>query len=137
MQLKTCRHCKKFFNAIFNETLCPNCKDELETIYKEVKAYVQDNKGVSIMTVVQHFDSDFVTERQVREWVKEDRLQFSGEYTGIFCRHCGRVIESGDLCADCKAKLVSELDRSLKKPVKTAETKVVIEKEKPKMRYFH
>ena len=136
MELKTCRHCKKFFNAIFNENLCPKCKNDLEKIYRDVKTYVQDNKGVSIMTVVQHFDNDFVTDRQIREWIKEDRLQFCGEYTGIVCRHCGRVIESGELCADCKGKLVSELNKTFKKPEKQVEVKVIKEREKPKMRFL-
>ena len=136
MQLRTCAHCKKLFNVIFNETLCPNCKQELEEIYKEVKEYVRSNPGVSILQVVNEFDNPFINERQLREWIKEDRLQFMSEYTGIFCRVCHCSIESGTVCSDCKAKMSNLFNSVLTKETKPEPT-MKMDKERPKMRFLN
>lgn len=136
MQLQTCRYCKKFFNAIYTETLCPNCSKELDNLYKEVKEFVQDNKGSTIVDVVKYFNHPLITERQLKRWIKEDRLQFEGEYTGLFCRTCGKTIISGEICDDCRAALIAKMESTIKRPEKKQNIEYISKREQPRMRFI-
>ena len=43
MELMNCRNCKKLFNYIAGEKLCPACKEKLEEKFQEVKKYIEEN----------------------------------------------------------------------------------------------
>ena len=42
MELMNCRNCKKLFNYIAGEKLCPACKERLEEKFQEVKKYIEE-----------------------------------------------------------------------------------------------
>ena len=134
MNVRNCRKCGKLFNYVTGVPICPTCKDALEKKFQEVKKYVQENKGVTIHDVVENCEVDT---QQVRQWVKEERLEFSGGgVTGITCEKCGAGISTGRFCNKCKTEMTNTLNSAL--PVKKKEAPKVKKdpKDNPKMRFL-
>lgn len=125
MNVRNCRKCGKLFNYVSGAPVCPACKDALEKKFQEVKKYVQENKGVTIHDVVENCE---VESQQVHQWVREERLEFSGEgVTGITCEKCGATISTGRFCQKCKNEMTANLSSALPKkaeaPIKKKDTK--------------
>lgn len=133
MNVRNCRKCGKLFNYIAGAPVCPACKDALEKKFQEVKKYVQDNKGVTIHDVVESCEVDA---QQVRQWVKEERLEFSdGGVTGITCEKCGATIATGRFCQKCKNEMTENLGSVLPKKQQEAPKKKDT-KDPAKMRFL-
>lgn len=133
MNVRNCKKCGKLFNYVVGVPVCPACKDALEKKFQEVKKYVQENKGVTIHDVVENCEVD---SQQVRQWVREERLEFSGEgVTGITCEKCGEAIPTGRFCQKCKNEMASNLNAALPKKPKEEPVKKD-PKDSPKMRFL-
>lgn len=105
MNVKSCKGCSRLFNYIAGPHLCPNCREKLEEKFQEVKAYINDHKGVSIQTVSEECDVD---NNQIKQWLREGRLEIT-EDSAIFinCESCGAPIKSGRFCNACAYKMQS------------------------------
>ena len=131
MNVRNCRKCGRVFNYITGQTLCLSCRDELESKFKEVKEYVQKNRGCTINDVAEICE---VEASQIKQWIREERLTFSEEsMQGIECEQCGAMIRSGRFCDACKSKLQNEL-RSATYIPSTEEKKA--SREKDRMRFL-
>ena len=53
MELMNCRNCKKLFNYIAGEKLCPACKEKLEEKFQKVKKYIEENPRENINQVAE------------------------------------------------------------------------------------
>lgn len=120
MEVQTCTRCRKFFNYVGGERLCPACKEEVEKEFQKVKEYIRENKTA---TVVQVADECEVSERQIRQWIKEERLELSISDGAIICEKCGAAITSGRFCEKCKAEMVNSLNTAIKKDEPKPEVK--------------
>ena len=76
MELMNCRNCKRLFNYVTGEKLCPQCKELLEKKFEEVKEYIRDNPGANINTVADECET---TVKQIKKWVREARLTFADD----------------------------------------------------------
>lgn len=115
MELQNCRSCKKLFNYITGEKICPICKDLLEKKFEEVKAYVRENPGTHIDKVASECDT---TIKQIKKWVREERLVFSDDsLVGLECERCGKLIHSGKYCRDCAGGLSDAMEEAFRKQV--------------------
>lgn len=100
MEVRNCKGCGKIFNYIGGMPMCEACKKELEDKFQQVKAYIYDNRDADINQVAE--DND-VSVQQIRQWVREERLEFSeNSRVGLACEKCGRMIRSGRYCKPCK-----------------------------------
>ena len=107
MNVKNCKRCGKMFNYIMGEPICTVCKERAEEVFQTVKKYVQDNKQATIQEIVENCD---VEARQVKQWVREERLEFSAESSiGLECESCGTLIKVGRFCESCKNKMANGL----------------------------
>ena len=114
MDVKNCRRCRRLFNYISGLPICPQCREELEKKFQEVKKYLFDNRGATIPDVIENCD---VEEHQVRQWVREERLEFSsGIDVGIACENCGALISTGRFCEKCKASMINDLNSAGRRP---------------------
>ncbi len=114
MDVKNCRRCRRLFNYIGGQPICPQCREELEKKFQEVKKYLFDNRNSTIRDVVENCD---VEESQVRQWVREERLEFSsGIDAGVVCENCGAPITSGRFCDKCKASMINDLQAAGRRP---------------------
>lgn len=111
MNVRNCRKCGKIFNYIVGAVMCPRCKEEMEKKFQEAKKFVQENRGATIAIVAEEVG---VEPQQVRQWVREERLEFSDDsLIGIACEKCGATIKSGRFCEKCKGEMVGAFKNAI------------------------
>lgn len=99
MEVVACISCRRLFNYISGEKLCPECKEEMDKCFADVKEYLYEHKGASIKKVSEEFD---IPERTIHRWLKEGRLELSeGSMITLECEGCGANITSGRFCNKC------------------------------------
>ena len=99
MELMNCRNCKKLFNYIAGEKLCPACKEKLEEKFQKVKKYIEENPRENI-----------------NHWVREERLSFTDDsLVGLECERCGKMIHSGRFCKECAGGLADAMTNAYKR----------------------
>ena len=114
MEIKNCRKCKRLFNYISGQQICPTCREKLEEKFQEVKSFLFNNRDSTIKDVVENCD---IAEDQVRQWIREERLKFSsGIDAGIVCEICGSTISTGRFCNKCKSSMMNDLSAAGKRP---------------------
>lgn len=108
MEVMNCRNCKRLFNYIGGQILCPACKDKLEQKFLEVKQYIRENPGKNISEISMDMD---VSIQQLKTWVRQERLSFTSDSNmTIECEKCGAPIQTGRFCEQCKRGIVDTLE---------------------------
>lgn len=135
MEVKTCKNCRRLFNYLTGPMLCASCKDKLEDSFVNVKDYIRKNPGCSMQIVSDECD---VSIAQLREWVREERLQFSNSAgSGITCDKCGTPIPTGRFCEFCKKEMAQNLARGLTPAANKEEPAVSSRSDKKGMRFVN
>ena len=102
MEVRNCKMCGRLFNVLNNERICPACQKKLEDKFHEVKQYLEEHPGASVEQTAT--DNDIST-KQIRQWVKEERLILSSATeAGIVCEKCGKPIRTGRFCDKMQGK---------------------------------
>ena len=131
MEVMNCKGCGRLFNQMGRHRLCPQCLQQLEGKFQEVKKYLEENPNSSIDAVSQNND---VSVKQIKQWVREERLIFSeGSTVGIDCEGCGIQIRTGRYCDGCKYRIANNLMGALDRS-KTPEKKNTHDRDR--MRFF-
>ncbi|WP_026509558.1 MULTISPECIES: flagellar protein [unclassified Butyrivibrio] len=111
--VRNCSRCGKMFNYIAGDVLCENCKKSIEEKFQQVKKYIQDNPGSGLKQIS---DECEVSTKQLKKWILEERLMFTEQSPiQITCENCGERIQTGRLCAKCKATVTNALSDTVKK----------------------
>lgn len=131
MEVINCKGCGKLFNS-FNSSsrkrLCPQCMKKLEEKFTQVKEFIREYPNCSIEVVATEND---VSVKQIKQWVKEERLVFvEGSMGGIPCEKCGKMISTGRFCGDCKFKIGNTLMSAIDKPIMDMSKKRTHEKDR-------
>lgn len=114
MEVRNCKECGKLFNYLGGMPLCPACRNALEDKFQQVKDYIYEHRDVDIHKVAE--DND-VSVQQLRQWVREERLEFSeASQVGLACEKCGVMIRSGRFCKQCKDKLANSFGSMYQTP---------------------
>ena len=114
MDVRNCRKCGKMFNYVSGPPICPNCKQALEDKFQEVKNYIMDNRTATIDMIASECD---VEPGQIRQWIREERLEFSDDSPISFeCENCGAPIKTGRYCQKCKNDMAGKLQNSFRRP---------------------
>ena len=122
MDVRTCRRCRKLFNYVAGQPICPVCREELENLFQNVKKYLADNRNASINDVAEACEVDA---QQIRQWVREERLQFSSEMAaGFGCERCGIGIRSGRFCDKCKIEMTKSFNDVIRKPAHESSSEI-------------
>lgn len=134
MDVRNCKGCKRLFNYMGGPVLCESCKEALEKKFTEVRAYIDEHPEASVNKVSEDMD---VSVKQIREWVREERLILStASPDGILCEHCGQPIRSGRFCDKCKAHMTSALQSVTNKPVQQVQ-KPTHRDDRDRMHFLH
>ena len=109
MDVRSCRSCGKLFNYLQGPPICQSCRQKLEDKFMEVKEYVRANDSATMQEIAEAMD---VTVKQIKQWVREERLTFSDKSpVGIECESCGAMIRTGRFCEKCKSEMANNLTR--------------------------
>lgn len=134
MRIRNCSKCGRIYSHVIGVNICPQCKNVLEDKLKEVKTYIYEHKHADIKEVS---DNCSVSVSQIKQWIREDILQFSDEaFASINCEKCGKTIKSGRLCEQCNNELIHELNSAKSTLVKEDKVHTLKKDTKDKMRYF-
>ena len=135
MDVKNCRRCKRLFNYLAGPQICPACREEIEAEFQKVKKYLFDNRNATIAQVAEACEID---EHQIRQWVREERLEFSsGIDAGVVCENCGAPISTGRFCEKCKTSMMNDLASVGRKPIKEEQPVVKKTTHENKMRFLN
>ncbi|SFH74328.1 flagellar operon protein TIGR03826 [Pseudobutyrivibrio sp. OR37] len=115
MDVRNCRTCGRLFNYIGGPAnMCPACREEVEKKFQKVKEYIRENPKASIQQIA---DDNEVSTNQLRQWIREERLQFTDDSDiGIECENCGASIKTGRFCDNCKNSMANSLSEAIEKP---------------------
>ena len=137
MNVRNCRKCGRVFNYIIGQTLCLSCRDELEGKFKEVKEYVQKNRGCTINDVAEVCE---VETSQIKQWIREERLEFTEDsMIGLACEICGASIRTGRYCEKCKAQTLNGLNNVVRQAQASRQAQqptTTNPKDNPRMRFL-
>lgn len=115
MNVHNCRKCGKIFNYVVGPLICPACKDSMEAKFREVKEFVREHRTATMPEISESCDVDM---QQIRQWIREERLQFADDSPiKMNCELCGAVIGTGRFCEKCKQSMAKELNGAIRKPV--------------------
>ncbi len=107
MGVRNCGRCGRIFNYVAGRPICEVCRKELENQFQEVKAFIRENPDKGLREVSEECN---VSEKQIKQWVREERLQFAKGSGVLSCDSCGAPIHVGRFCDNCKAKLTGNLN---------------------------
>lgn len=114
MNVSNCRGCGRLFNALSDERICPACRQALDEKFQQVKQYLEEKPN---STVDQVSKDNEVSIKQIKQWIREERLTFSdGSLEGIDCEYCGKMIKTGRFCDECKSRMTNRLMSAYDKP---------------------
>ena len=134
MEVRTCKSCGRMFNGVGRSPLCPSCAEKLEEKFQQVKEYVWEHRTATMQDIS---DNNDVSVKQIRQWVREERLSFADDSpVGLECEKCGATIKTGRFCENCKNKLNSDLSSVMRKPETPKEKKKDPRDNKNRMRYL-
>ncbi len=112
-ELVACGICgKAFVRNVAGRTICPDCREELDRLYRTLRAFLRDHPdySLSVSDLAELFG---VEEKKIQALVSEGQL-LPGE-RGIrsegVCRICRSPLSSGTLCPDCDLRLRQEAAR--------------------------
>lgn len=133
MDVTNCRSCGRLFNYLSGPQICPACKAEMEKKFANVKDYIRENPQATIQQVSEENE---VSTSQIRQWIREERLQFADDSPlGIECEGCGTTIKTGRFCEACKNKMANAFSDSIAKP-KMPEPAPKQTKDRDRMRFI-
>ena len=128
MDVRNCKSCGRLFNVLGRERSCPACQKALEDKFVEVKTYLREHPNSSVEQTA--IDND-VTVKQIKQWVREERLVLSdATVAGIVCENCGRPICTGRFCDECKSNVANELMNAIDRPKKPEPKKPVHDRDR-------
>lgn len=106
--LKSCTQCGKIFEDLLGKySLCPNCRQDEETLLRKVKDYLWTNPGTTEAKLWEMFG---VSHKQIMKWLRDQRIEVTpGSAIKLTCQRCGSMITTGKYCKDCNTKIANNL----------------------------
>jgi len=106
---KNCEFCGRPLPIDYPNDCCPGCVEN--KLFREVKEFIRAN-DVNEYQVAAAFN---IPVRQVKQWVREGRIEYkenpSGQHTiaEIRCHQCGAPVTFGTLCPKCLKALNNKI----------------------------
>lgn len=100
--LKNCKRCGKVFSSEDSEEFCPECSLEYKKELKKVKDYLRKIPLASVMEVC---EKTGVPQSQILRFIKNGNLKIRKPFYGFKCRLCGKSINKGTLCDECRGRI--------------------------------
>lgn len=108
MEVKVCRGCRKMFQYVMGDELCPKCKQIEEELFQKVKEYLRQNPGANMYMVNQETG---VSAKLLEKFLRQGRLEVAPDSPlAMSCERCGRKISTGRYCIVCKSEVTQDLN---------------------------
>lgn len=105
LNFRNCKRCGKPFSTALNYTICPKCMDEEAKRFDRTRDFIYSNPGSTEVEIVSNCD---ITADELARWIREEKIVLSEESPISYpCEACGKRIQRGHFCLDCKVQLQS------------------------------
>ncbi len=105
--IMNCRRCGRMFQSVNNQKICARCRDTDEEDFKIVREYVYDNPNTNVNETAEETG---VAKDKILKFLRQGKLVLkSEEGIGLDCERCGKAIDSGRYCDECKFAMTKEL----------------------------
>lgn len=132
MDVRSCKNCGRLFNYLAGPPICQACKKKMEDKFIEVRDYIREHDSA---TMQQISDDNDVSVKQIKQWVREERLVFTDKSpVGISCENCGAMIRTGRYCNKCKNSMADNLKKMYAMPTAVKDDKRT--RDKDRMRFL-
>ena len=106
-QFKRCKICGKIFQGRMSE-YCEECLRSMDEKFVRVRDYLYEKPNATVMEVVEETGVD---EETITLLLQDGRLQMRDTRGMLRCEKCGRPIQGGRLCENCRRSMSSLLER--------------------------
>lgn len=109
MELANCYRCGRLYAKAFRD-MCPNCLKEIEAEYTKCVEYLRKERKASMTELSEETG---VSVSQITKFIREGRISVA-EFSNMTyaCETCGGPLREGNLCENCRRRLLGELKRS-------------------------
>ncbi|RYM05898.1 hypothetical protein EWH99_04545 [Sporolactobacillus sp. THM7-7] len=109
-ELANCKSCGKVFVKV-SSPYCPECLKEQEKKFDKVYDYIKQQEN-RMSTVSQVHEATQVETALIYHWIHEGRLLTTMfPNLGYPCKSCGKIIQEGSICDDCRKRLERDIAR--------------------------
>lgn len=110
MDLMNCPRCGKLCAKNFRD-VCPACIREIDKEYERCADHLRKNRGA---TTIELSEATDVTVRQISKFIREGRISMIGAPNLTYpCESCTIPIREGNLCLDCRSRLLKAIDSTM------------------------
>ena len=75
MEVRNCRSCRRLFNYLGGQQICPDCKEKIEKRFYAVKEYIRENPHARMQEIA---DANEVTVLQLQQGTRGTAAVFLG-----------------------------------------------------------
>lgn len=82
---------------------CDSCQESMQ--FREIREYVREH-DVNEFQLAEAFELPL---RQVKQWIREGRLEYKDEQhsmVNLHCQKCGKSIQFGNYCPECNRAML-------------------------------
>ncbi len=107
MALANCVKCKKIFNRV-SSPICDDCHKKEEETYEKVYQYLKENPDITVPELAKATE---VSEKKIFKYFRDGRfIELTGDKAYLNCQQCGKPINSGSHCKECKIKMSKNIN---------------------------
>lgn len=115
MSLENCPRCGRVFTTVNGGVrLCPNCIKLEEENFKKVFRLFSEKPSATAQQISAETGVDL---KEIFEFVRENRLQLVKIDNSFKCEKCGKTVQKGRICDNCRNKLTVELKKDVDKHI--------------------
>jgi flagellar operon protein (TIGR03826 family) len=100
MPLANCKECGRLFIKVTSD-ICPDCQRKEEEEFDRVKEYLKNHPNANLSEIM---EATGVSENRISKFIRMGRLSIKPT-----CEVCGKPIDSGRFCPECRLKLLNEV----------------------------
>ncbi|MGZ9586272.1 TIGR03826 family flagellar region protein [Paenibacillus marinisediminis] len=109
MELSNCYRCGRLFAKAFRD-LCPHCLKDIEVEYNKCVDYLRTERKA---TMFELSEATGVSMSQITKFIREGRISIADAPNMFYdCETCGSPINVGNICEDCRRRLIGDLKRA-------------------------
>lgn len=108
LNVDNCSRCGRVFVRGVKD-ICPSCVKEIEMMYDKCLQYLRENRGATITDVSEATE---VSIKQITAFIREGRISLMNAPNLSYpCDVCGVLIRAGNICDNCRQRLVKDVNR--------------------------
>ena len=108
---RKCTNCGKLFTYI-GRPMCPKCVKQMDEDFTIVRKYIYEHPNATVEEVSEETE---VAVKTIVHFLREGRLEMKVADGSIKCEKCGKPINSGRMCKQCKEDIAGSLNSTLQK----------------------